>query len=427
MTSRPVAIVYDMGAASLTDLLASVRRWGPIVFVAPDNTHVRTVRAALEDVGPVLELDAELSITADAVRRMNVRGIVTFSEQMVRTTAALAERLGLPYHDSATAELLTDKWTQRRRLRETGVDSTRGLRLTDVRQWSEVCDLLEFPVVVKPRVGAASRNAFFIGDADAGRRTATELLAGDEPELVVEEFLHGRPLDPYGDFVSVESFTSNGHSRHLAVVGKFPMAHPFREQGNIWPASITRAETDEAFDLASRALAALGVQTGLTHTEIKLTPEGPRIIEVNGRLGHNVNEMAQRAFGLDIIGLALDIAAGRPVTRSGPVRPASEVFFQYHNAAPLGARRVLAAFGAGAVRGLPGVDRYQQLSGPRSPLGGVNTHDLDALNGRADGYYPMFDLIDRALQRLVFVFEMPRGTECMTGIVLRDHVRNARL
>jgi hypothetical protein len=37
-------------------------------------------------------------------------------------------------------------------------------------------------------------------------------------------------------------------------------------------------------DRVSRCLIALGVQWRVTHTEVKLTPAGPEVIEVNGRM-----------------------------------------------------------------------------------------------------------------------------------------------
>ena len=37
--------------------------------------------------------------------------------------------------------------------------------------------------------------------------------------------------------------------------------------------------------MVADAIEALGIRTAVVHTEVKLTPEGPRLIEVNGRLG----------------------------------------------------------------------------------------------------------------------------------------------
>ena len=63
-------------------------------------------------------------------------------------------------------------------------------------------------------------------------------------------------------------------------------------------------------DLATAALRALGVRTGGFHTEIKLTPDGPRVIEVNGRLGGGVPEMLLQASGESLMRLSMRVALG---------------------------------------------------------------------------------------------------------------------
>jgi biotin carboxylase len=63
----------------------------------------------------------------------------------------------------------------------------------------------------------------------------------------------------------------------------------------------------------------LGVRTGCLHTEVKFTPDGPRIIEVNGRLGGGVPEMLERAAGVNLLDLTLRVALGEPVSVDGPV------------------------------------------------------------------------------------------------------------
>ena len=66
-------------------------------------------------------------------------------------------------------------------------------------------------------------------------------------------------------------------------------------------------------EVATAALHALGVRTGGFHTEIKLTPDGPRVIEVNGRIGGGVPEMLFEASGVSIFNLSMRVALGEPV------------------------------------------------------------------------------------------------------------------
>ena len=76
--------------------------------------------------------------------------------------------------------------------------------------------------------------------------------------------------------------------------------------------------------MASAAIEALDVHSGCLHTEIKLTPEGPRVIEVNGRIGGGVPEMLYRAAGVKIVELTLQLALGESIVINGPGEPPSE-------------------------------------------------------------------------------------------------------
>ncbi len=135
---------------------------------------------------------------------------------------------------------------------------------------------------VKPRQGAASRDTYRADDAGA---LADVLAANCGEEMIVETYLgEVTPLgsQEFSDFVSVESAIVDGEVRHLAVTGRFPLADPFRGSGMFIPSQLP-AELIAAIEkLAAGAALALGVRTSMMHTEIKVTPDGPRIIEVNG-------------------------------------------------------------------------------------------------------------------------------------------------
>ena len=60
-----------------------------------------------------------------------------------------------------------------------------------------------------------------------------------------------------------------------------------------------------------RAARALGITDGLANVDVKLTPEGPRIVEVNGRLGGNVHLLMELAGGPSILPLVFRIALGQ--------------------------------------------------------------------------------------------------------------------
>jgi hypothetical protein len=125
---------------------------------------------------------------------------------------------------------------------------------------------------------------------------------------------------------------------------------------------------DEAalFDLTGRALSALGACDSVCHTEIMITETGPEIIEVNGRVGGNIQDLFLRGHEVNMIELAARVALGE----DPEVRPAAVdgVVFHYFGLAPTSARRLDAMPGLDAARDLPEVDQLDLRVPVGSPL-----------------------------------------------------------
>lgn len=411
---RTLAVVYDRGAASVTELAASLDGVADLAYLVPDNEHTAPLRPVMAELGRVLPLSGDPRRDAEAVARLAPDGIVTFSEYAIRSTARLAAALGLPYHDRQAALLLTDKFRQRDRLAAAGVDRVRCVRVSRAEDWWPALSEVGLPAVVKPVRGGASRDTHLIADERSAAERFAERFgaepAGGGPDgaVVVEEFLAGRPAAPYGDYVSVESMCCAGEIRHLQLTGKFALAPPFRETGHFTPPALPPAEHAAVLRLTTGALRALGVRTGLTHTEIKLTVAGPRIIEVNGRLGGRMAELAGRAYGVDLVRIGCLLALGEALPPE-PAEPAG-VHFSYHCPGPAEACRLEAVHGAWAVRRLPGVLSYQLLDLPGQDLpDGVATYAFDLIRGQAADHRAMLDTMRAALGALTIEFSFPDG------------------
>ncbi|MFF9479377.1 acetyl-CoA carboxylase biotin carboxylase subunit family protein [Streptomyces sp. NPDC014733] len=421
---KPLIVVYDFGAAQPGDIAVGLGDWATWVFAAERNEHTRRMAPLLEQFAPVVWIDS----LDDAVRELGGHhpgGIVTFSEKALRLTGELADRLGLVQHSPATTALLTDKWKQRGALRAAGVDSVRFRRVDSVHDWADAVAHVGLPAVLKPAFGGASRNTFFVSDEADGRSLVGRLLAdgapgyGSDRSLVLEEYLVGRDCAPFGDYVSIEQLVQGGEITDIAVTGKFPMVPPFRETGRFWPAPLDPEETARVFTLARRAVAALGITTGLTHTEVKLTPAGPRFIEVNGRLGGGINELAGRAVGRNLIELAGRVALGERVTV--PALPAGRLVYQITHPAPREACELLDVTGVDEIRALPGVTLHRPYTRPGARLpGGVQTQDLDVVIGETTGPEELAVVVKEVESRLRFTFAFPGrpGPQTVTGAEL---------
>jgi biotin carboxylase len=73
-------------------------------------------------------------------------------------------------------------------------------------------------------------------------------------------------------------------------------------------------------DTLARAHRVLGIEDGITHSEVRLTERGPLIIEINGRVGGDlIPFLGKTALGIDPGEVMVDVALGqRPdITRHG--------------------------------------------------------------------------------------------------------------
>jgi biotin carboxylase len=79
---------------------------------------------------------------------------------------------------------------------------------------------------------------------------------------------------------------------------------------HVWPSEV---DPGAAEAVAADAAAALGIQDGPLYVQLRMAPDGPRVVELAARLGggHDA-ELAYAARGLDVNGAALAAALGDP-------------------------------------------------------------------------------------------------------------------
>jgi argininosuccinate lyase len=152
-------------------------------------------------------------------------------------------------------------------------------------------------------------------DDTAGLRAAYEALSafprnarGQERDrtVLLESLLAGPE-------VSVEAVTVDGRTTVVGVTDKTVAGEPsFIEVGHAFPAPVEPELAQGAGALAVDTLAALGIDRGVTHTEVKLTPSGPCVVEVNPRPGGNrITELVRRVTGIDLVAAHVALALGQ--------------------------------------------------------------------------------------------------------------------
>jgi len=299
---------------------------------------------------------------ASSLRAHSPDGVLALRDEDIVLLALVAADLGLDYHAPEVARRLVDKLLQREALRNAGLPTPLCWRVPTERDQAAVeafAAAVKYPAVLKPRRASGSRYAMPVADAGDLARALALLPpeAGGETGMLVEQYLPGLLKGPSGrfaDFLSVESLVVAGEISHVALNGRFPLAEPFRETGTFIPAELSRAQQGAVLETATAALGAVGARTGAFHIEIKLTPDGPRVIEVNGRIGGGVPEMLFRASGVSLFELAMHVALGEPVLVDGLI-PCAKVGWRLMFQLPTSARRVVGVEGLDRLAGLAGV------------------------------------------------------------------------
>ncbi len=125
------------------------------------------------------------------------------------------------------------------------------------------------------------------------------------------------------------------------------------------PHPLDAEESSRVLELSVSAALALGVRWGALHTEIKLTPEGPRVIEVNGRIaGGGIDSIFTKTRGYSLTGLAVEVALGRPVdlAAEGPQWWSGPFTYDFFVQPPMAARTLRSLRGAKELTDIEGVD-----------------------------------------------------------------------
>jgi biotin carboxylase len=289
----PRLLVLGAGPAQL-GLLEAARARDLYVIAADRDPAAPGLQLA--DERAIVSTEDEPAIERLA-RAREIGGIVSpGADWPVGVAARVAERLGLPHPlDSVTAGLVTSKARQRERFAAAGVPQPRSLD----------GDTATFPCVVKAVDRQGQRGLTLVLDAGelgpARSRAAEESRGGgwlveelvDGPELTVNAFSVGGAFTP---LTVTDRLTAEPPAFGVALTHAWPSVH----------------DTAAAVEAARAAAAAVGIREGPTYTQVRLGPDGPRVIELAARLGggHDA-ELCQAALGVDLNGAAIDAAFGK--------------------------------------------------------------------------------------------------------------------
>lgn len=235
-----------------------------------------------------------------------IDGICTIASDVAAPTVAfVAEKMGLVGNTYEVAVRANNKFLMRNALSKAGIPCP-GYRV--VTSMTEVSSDYSFPIIVKPTDRSGSLGITKV-EIQADLRLAVEnaLNCSFKHEAIIEEFIEGREI-------SVEFISYQGKHYPLQITDKVTTGAPhFVELEHHQPAELTSYQYAEIYDLTQKALNALGVTNGASHSEYKITNDGRLyVMEIGARMGGDFigSDLVRLSTGYDYLKGVIDVALG---------------------------------------------------------------------------------------------------------------------
>ena len=223
----------------------------------------------------VVEKEQILGICQD----QHVDGVCTIASDVAAPTVAyVAEKMGLVCNSYETAVMANNKFMMRNAFSKAGVPCPKYQKISSL---NEIDKDWAFPLIVKPIDRSGSLGITKVERSEDLIPSLKDALRYSfKHEAIVEEFIEGREI-------SVEFISYQGKHYPLQITDKVTTGAPhFVELEHHQPAELSDNQYKEIYALTVRALDALGVTNGASHSEYKITEDGCiYVMEIGARMG----------------------------------------------------------------------------------------------------------------------------------------------
>lgn len=286
----------------------------PLILRAKEmglETHVFAWKAG--DIGEsTADYFYPISITEkekilEKCREIGIDGICSIASDLAMVAVNyVAENMGLPGNSLHCTLISTNKFAMRKALKDGGLNCP-GFMLVDENSTLDNIDL-EFPVIVKPTDRSGSRGVTKLKSQSGLMSAITSARDFSfEKRAIIEEFIVGKEY-------SVECISYNGEHTLLAITEKFTTGSPnFIETGHFEPAPLSKEIQEDVKSTVYKALDALEIKNGASHSEIMIREDGSIVIvEIGGRMGGDCigSSLVQLTTGVDFVKAVIDVALG---------------------------------------------------------------------------------------------------------------------
>jgi len=250
--------------------------------------------------------------------RWGIDGVVAQLEPAIEAAAIACERLQIPFTCSQGVLAARNKGRARDLLEAKGLASARHNVVHDETAALSVAEEFGYPVVAKPTSGMDSMLAFRADDPMLLRDAVQRILAAPAqvPAQIREQMGRGILIEEHlaGELVSAELALLEGACYPIIVCGRSRgLENDCVEMGAALPSGLSDEDVRRCFAYARAACEAIGLDFGVFHVELMISPRGPVLVEINPRpMGGIMTEMYARLTGQEFSDYILDVYLRRP-------------------------------------------------------------------------------------------------------------------
>jgi len=278
-----------------------------------------------------LDTQMMIDVAGNLPEGIKIDGVLCWDEIRMVQTAKLAQALGLPGTDPENVGRCRDKHLTRTFLAASGVPQATSILVSSIDEAVKAAEIIGYPVIIKPRALGASYGVSLVNGAEQLNTAFEHAKAATEDgvpvydqRVLVEEYMQGPE-------VSIDVAWVNGVMYPMFVARKIIGFFPhFEEIGHLVHSHDPLLEHPPFLSVLEQAHQAVGFRNGITHTELRLTQSGPKIVEINARLGGDmIPYVGWVACGINPGQVAVAVACGHKPNVETRYKSVAAIHFLY--------------------------------------------------------------------------------------------------
>lgn len=339
----------------------------------------------------------DIESVMSAAKKHNIDAIMTLASDMpIMTVAKVSKKLGLVGVDLDTAIKATNKSKMRESLKSFGVPVPLFYKVDSLDKCIKAVNKIKdkgYKCILKPADNSGSRGIVLLPDFKEKTINIAYNYSKNNSRnkiVMVEEFMEGPE-------VSVETISVDGKCNIIQITDKITTGAPyFVEMGHSQPSQLPDSMKDKIKEITIAANKAIGIISGPSHTEIKITKNGPKIVEIGARLGGDniTTHLTPLSTGVDMVESCIKIALGEKPDIRIKYDKASVIryFDQSHG-------RIKSIRGVEEASKLPGIIQISIIHGKDHIINGIKSSSdrVGFVIGQADDCKGAISTVIKAL------------------------------